>query len=315
MLKRFAIATLCLILAGIVFVIPMAAAESPVITVMLDGAEMEFDVPPQIISGHTMVPMRIIFEALNATVEWDDKTQTVTGVKNDTTVIMRIDDPIMLVDDAEIIIDAPPVLIDGRALVPFKAISESLGMEVGWCYDTHTVIISSPPIDAVPVAVTHISPELGMMVVINNADWDLYNDEATGAVYFFDHRTHPSQTNPQAYGIISISAFPFFGDFSRLAEMEWAGWEEYVETRPYARQYTFNDRQEIQVGPGQYPGYLHTGIFIEPETIIKLNIVFWTAGGMFYICATAADQDVAEELQAVLDGILESFISLESLNQ
>lgn len=41
------------------------------INVYLDANEIEFDVPPQIINGRTMVPIRAIFEKMGANVEWD----------------------------------------------------------------------------------------------------------------------------------------------------------------------------------------------------------------------------------------------------
>jgi len=40
------------------------------VRVVLNGVELEFDVPPTIINGRTMVPMRVIFEALGFEVEW-----------------------------------------------------------------------------------------------------------------------------------------------------------------------------------------------------------------------------------------------------
>jgi len=39
--------------------------------------KIELEVPPQIIDGRTLVPLRAIAEATNATIEWDAETQTV----------------------------------------------------------------------------------------------------------------------------------------------------------------------------------------------------------------------------------------------
>jgi len=56
------------------------------IRVILEGKEVEFDVPPQIINGRTMLPVRAIFEALGATVKWDPEPQNITAEKwNDST--------------------------------------------------------------------------------------------------------------------------------------------------------------------------------------------------------------------------------------
>ena len=51
------------------------------ITVKLDDKQLTFDVPPQIIDGRTMVPMRKIFEELGASVDWNAETRTITSKK------------------------------------------------------------------------------------------------------------------------------------------------------------------------------------------------------------------------------------------
>jgi hypothetical protein len=43
-----------------------------------DGAEIESDVPAQIINGRTMVPLRVLSESIGAKVDWDGNTRTVT---------------------------------------------------------------------------------------------------------------------------------------------------------------------------------------------------------------------------------------------
>ncbi len=50
-------------------VVPSAMASSD-IKVKLGGESIEFDVQPQIINSRTMVPLRAIFEALDASVDW-----------------------------------------------------------------------------------------------------------------------------------------------------------------------------------------------------------------------------------------------------
>ena len=118
-----------------------ASAESNV-SVMLDGDMLEFDVQPQIINGRTMVPMRKIFESLGATVEWDGNTQTVTGKRAETTVIMQIDNPVIQVNGNNVTLDVPPQLVDGRTLVPVRAVAESFDIKVIWDSVTSTVLLS-----------------------------------------------------------------------------------------------------------------------------------------------------------------------------
>lgn len=45
---------------------------------IVDGEELQPDVPPQVLDGRTMVPLRWVAEALGAKVEWDESTSTVS---------------------------------------------------------------------------------------------------------------------------------------------------------------------------------------------------------------------------------------------
>ena len=60
------------------------------IKVLLDGKALTFDVPPQLINNRTMVPLRAIFEAMGAKVDWNGDTQTVTGTKDSTVVVLVV---------------------------------------------------------------------------------------------------------------------------------------------------------------------------------------------------------------------------------
>ena len=92
------------------------------IKVLLDGTELTFDVPPQLINDRTMVPMRRIFEALGALVQWDEDTQTITAVKDEINVTMQIDQPVIVVSGEEITLDVAPQLVGDRTLVPIRAV-------------------------------------------------------------------------------------------------------------------------------------------------------------------------------------------------
>ena len=102
------------------------------ISILLDDKNIEFDVAPQIINERTMVPLRAIFEALGATVDWDEDTQKITATRNETTISLTIDDTTMYVNDNAVTLDTPACLIDGRTLVPVRAISEAFDIKVEW---------------------------------------------------------------------------------------------------------------------------------------------------------------------------------------
>ena len=108
--------------------------------------------PPQIINDRTMVPLRAIFEALGASVEWNQETKTVTSTKGDTTIKLTIDSNTMYVNDNAVTLDSPACVVNDRTLVPVRAISEAYKTKVDWNGDTRTVTISSDNIVSTPVS-------------------------------------------------------------------------------------------------------------------------------------------------------------------
>ncbi len=116
--------------------------KSDSIRVVVNNEEVGFDVLPSIINDRTLVPMRAIFERLDADVEWDGSKQEITANDEYNIVKMQIGSSTMTVNGKTVILDAPPMIIDGRTLVPVRAISESLGCEVDWDDITRTVVIT-----------------------------------------------------------------------------------------------------------------------------------------------------------------------------
>ena len=102
------------------------------ITVMIGGSVLQSDVDPFIENGRTLVPMRAIFEAIGATVEWDAATETATSKKDGTEVKITKNNTTAYVNGTPVTLDVPAAIYDGRFMVPVRFISESFGCEVGW---------------------------------------------------------------------------------------------------------------------------------------------------------------------------------------
>ena len=171
---------LSLILA-VLMVFAIAPAAFANISVTLDGVEIEFDVPPQIIDNRTMVPLRAIFEALDAHIDWDGDTQTVTAVRFGLVVIMQVGNPVITVGATEIELDVPPVIVDDRTLVPARAVAESFGVEVDWDEYTQTVILTTyVQYVPAPQEPTPQEPPLGDSDIYytdgDDWDWDVITD-------------------------------------------------------------------------------------------------------------------------------------------
>lgn len=129
--------------------VPALAADD--ITVNLDGKAVSFDVAPIIENDRTLVPVRAIFEALGAQVEWDEATRTVISAKGDRSCVLQIDNTAMFVSttadgstttDTKTL-DVPAKIVDDRTLVPLRAISEAYDCTVDWDGESRTVTITT----------------------------------------------------------------------------------------------------------------------------------------------------------------------------
>lgn len=120
------------------------------ITVTIDGKPLGLEVPPTIIGGRTLVPLRAIFEAMGAKVDWNPATKTITGIKDNTKITLKVNSKLAYVNDSTVRIDVPATVINGRTLVPARFIAESLGTDVEWVRDSKTVVIASPKVVAFP---------------------------------------------------------------------------------------------------------------------------------------------------------------------
>ena len=112
------------------------------ITVTVNGTALTFGQPPITRNGRTLVPLRAIFEALDAVVDWNPVTQTVSAVRGNVTISLRIGSNILVINGESITLDVPARIVGGRILVPVRAIAESIGAEVGWEPTTRTVTIT-----------------------------------------------------------------------------------------------------------------------------------------------------------------------------
>lgn len=100
--------------------------------VFVDDKRLESDVYPKIENDRTLVPMRAVFESLNAEVFWDEQSYTVTAKKGDTTISLAIGSNTLYKNGEEIYVDVPAKIENDRTLVPLRVVSESLNCRVDW---------------------------------------------------------------------------------------------------------------------------------------------------------------------------------------
>jgi|GEM_PF-2322694 len=111
------------------------------IKVIVNDRYIKFDQLPMIESDRVLVPLRAIFEALDVEVDWNEKSQTVSAVKDDTKISLQIENNILYKNGEEIVLDVPAKIVNDRTLVPIRAVSEGLGARVEWDGDEYAVRI------------------------------------------------------------------------------------------------------------------------------------------------------------------------------
>lgn len=112
------------------------------ITVLYNGAPLSFDVPPLLKNSRTLVPLRVIFEALGAEVDWDDSTKTVYAKSGDTEIALPVGKGEFYKNGTPVSLDVPAIIDESRTLIPLRAAADAFGCEVDWDGETRTVLIT-----------------------------------------------------------------------------------------------------------------------------------------------------------------------------
>ncbi len=95
-----------------------------------------------------LVPLRTIFQALGAGVNWDEQTQTVTANKKQTTIELQIGSKVAYCNGNQVLLQTPGKIVNGNTMVPLRFVSEALGAAVDWNKETQTITILSNNNDA-----------------------------------------------------------------------------------------------------------------------------------------------------------------------
>jgi len=132
---------------GIILAVFMLAtvAFAADITVTLNGEVVDcesYGSPATIVEGRTLVPLRAIFEALGATVEWDQATRTVASTLGEDSISLAVGSTTLVKNGEDVTLDVPAQIINDRTMVPARAIAEAYGVGVEWDAATRTVVLT-----------------------------------------------------------------------------------------------------------------------------------------------------------------------------
>lgn len=95
---------------------------------------------PAIHDGRVQVPMRALFEALGAGIQYLPEIRQVVALgSKDVTLVL--DENFAYVDGQPRVLDYPPRVVDGHVMVPARFVSEALGASVTWDAEHKTASI------------------------------------------------------------------------------------------------------------------------------------------------------------------------------
>lgn len=119
-----------------------SAAASVDVDIYIDGQKQAFADRPVMVQCRTLLPMRALFQALGADVDWDQGTSTAIGFRDGIEVRIPIGSTTPTINSTPSPIDVPAQLIGGRTYIPLRFVGEALGDEVVWDEQTGSVLIT-----------------------------------------------------------------------------------------------------------------------------------------------------------------------------
>ena len=130
-----------------------AFAEDSNVNLQLNGEAVVSDQPAVIVNGRTMVPVRVVAEALGCEVKWDADTKTAVFVKDGVEASLTIGAAVLNISDGNVTvpveIDSPAVIINDRTMVPIRFLSDTFDCDVEWDGETKTVNVVSKYVEDV----------------------------------------------------------------------------------------------------------------------------------------------------------------------
>ena len=98
--------------------------------VKVDKNELNLSPAATMVQGTPFVPIKPIYEALGATVTWNQADQSITVTAGSTNAVLRVNQKQAFVNGAAIPLNAPVQIIQGAAMMPVSFLENSLGADV-----------------------------------------------------------------------------------------------------------------------------------------------------------------------------------------
>lgn len=211
-MKKFVSTVVLLVL---VFSMSSVTFATKRITVMVGGGKINTDVAPIIVDGRTMLPVRAVFEAIGAEVEYINEERKVIATKQDTTVTFVIDSNVMTINGEEKTIDVPAMIKNDRTLVPLRACAEAFQLDVDWNNNTRTVFVKIPV--NVPLETISADGEIIVKYTYDSNGNEVYYESNYGDW----RKTVYNENNQKTYFEEYEIEIPLFDDSEQKTTRKW----------------------------------------------------------------------------------------------
>lgn len=91
-----------------------------------NGVPKTLDVPPQMVNGQVMVPLRYVGETMGLTLRWDGREQKVSITGEDLSMTLWVGKSTALINDQTVNLPGTPTVIQNRLLIPLMVAGEAL---------------------------------------------------------------------------------------------------------------------------------------------------------------------------------------------
>ncbi len=131
------------------------------IKVKINDQFLSLPQPPIHVGVTTLLPFRPIYEFLDATISWNQKTSTVSAFRGAIKVVLQVENGIAIINDEKVILNVSPRIVNGTTMVPAWFFAESLGAQVDWDAEQQVVNISLASVSGIVLETRELTLEQG----------------------------------------------------------------------------------------------------------------------------------------------------------
>ena len=111
------------------------------INIIIGGEWLALTQPPKIVNKEVLVPLRAVYEKLNASTKIEKKGNVITLTVNKSIVKMTLNSKTANVNGKNISLKTAPKIVNGQTMIPLQLVTEPLDKQVEWNASVKTVFI------------------------------------------------------------------------------------------------------------------------------------------------------------------------------